>query len=136
MPLYDIQCTSGHRSERHIKLANFSDPIFCDCGAVASRCISVPRYIGVGIDYSYDCPITGEHITSKYAHEENLKKHGCRVLETNEAEYNQRRRAAEEAAFERGIEATVERAVENMPGEKREALAKELSVSDVTVERI
>lgn len=65
-----------------------------------------------------------------------MKKHGCRVLETNEAEYNQRRRQAEEAAFERGIEATVERTIETMPGDKREALAKELSMNDVTVERV
>lgn len=136
MPLYDIICPSGHRSERHIKIENFSDPIICDCGEVASRCISAPRFIAVGVDYSYDCPITGKHITSKHEHEENLKRHGCRVLEGGEKEYNQRRRAAEEAALDRKIEESVTRQVETMSTEKREQLAKELTTgADVAIER-
>jgi hypothetical protein len=136
MPLYDIQCKAGHRSERHIKIENFSDPIICDCGEVASRCISAPRIVWGGIDYSYDCPVTGKHITTKHAHEENLKRHGCRVLEGGEREYNQRQRAAEEAAFDRKVEESVERQIETMPSEKREQLAKELSTGvDAVIER-
>lgn len=135
MPLYDFQCPKGHKFERYVKLADFDALQTCACGVAAERLISAPMFIAAGIDYSYDCPITGAHITSKHQHEENLKRHGCRVLETNEADYKARQRAAEEAAFERKVEASVERAIETMPGEKREQLGKELSKCDVAIER-
>jgi putative FmdB family regulatory protein len=135
MPLYDFQCSKGHKFERFVKLADFDTLQTCACGESASRLISAPMFVATGINYSYDCPITGTHITSKSAHEENLKRHGCRVLETNEKDFNARQRATEEAAFERNIEASVERAIETMPGEKREQLGKELSRNDVAIER-
>lgn len=94
---------------------------------VAHRLITAPSLIFSGIDYSYDCPITEKHITSKRQHEENLKRHNCRVYETGEREFNARARSAADASLEASIDATVERAIAKMPSDKLETLAKELS---------
>jgi hypothetical protein len=44
-------------------------------------------------DYSpYDCPVTGKIIEGRHAHEENLKRQGCRLLEPGESrDYLKRR---------------------------------------------
>lgn len=42
-------------------------------------------------DYeAYDCPVTGDMIEGRVAHRENLKKHGCRILEPGEREQARR----------------------------------------------
>ena len=43
MPLYDLECVSGHRFERFIKLSQLPDRQTCECGAAAMRLISAPR---------------------------------------------------------------------------------------------
>lgn len=45
MPLYDFLCASGHRFERHVKLADFEAPQACACGEDARRLISAPRIL-------------------------------------------------------------------------------------------
>lgn len=126
MPLYDCECASGSRFERIIPLSEFEAPIICACGRAARRVISLSTIIGGKLDYEYSCPVTGKHIVSKRQHEENLKAHQCRVLETGEREFNERQRASADQEFEKKVEATVEREVATMPSEKREALGKEL----------
>lgn len=133
MPLYDCVCSSGHKFERVIPLAQFEEPIICACGVAAHRAISLPTIVGGRLDYEYACPITGKHVVSKRQHEENLKVHGCRVMESGEREYNQRRNADLERDFERKVDETIEREIAVMPSEKREMLAKEL-MAGTTVE--
>ena len=125
MPLYDIKCENGHVFERHIKLEKFEEPIFCACLAPAQRLISRPMISVESVDYT--CPVTGKWIGSKRAHEDNLARQGCRVLETGEREATIRRREQEEATFDAKIEATVEREVEAMPSDKRETLYNEMT---------
>ena len=45
MPLYDFDCLGGHRFERHVVLAKFDAPQFCECGDEAARVISAPRLV-------------------------------------------------------------------------------------------
>ena len=98
------------------------------------RQISAPRVIG---DYAgYSCPVSGRWIEGRRAHEENLKRTGSRVLETGEHEANQRARKDQEAAFDREVDATVERFVDSLPSGKQEQLATEFSHGvDASVER-
>ena len=136
MPLYDCKCSNGHIFERQIPLSRFEEEIFCDCGATANRCISKPTIFGGRVEYEYACPITGKHISSKRQHEENLKKHGCRVFETGERDYNSRKQARDNEAFERKIDETVERFIDTLPSEKRERLGQELAAgADISVGR-
>lgn len=52
-----------------------------------------PRGPMLSPDYQpYDCPITGKIIDGRYAHRENLARHGCRVLEKGEKEAAERDR--------------------------------------------
>jgi type II secretory pathway component PulC len=89
-------------------------------------------------DYAgYSCPITGKWVEGRKAHTENLKRHGCRVLETGETEAVRRKRTQEEAALDRSVEQTVEQFYETLPTERREELAHSVqSGVDVAIERI
>lgn len=124
MPLYDLQCDQGHRFERMIPLEKFEEPILCDCTAPAQRLISAPMF---SVDQTgYTCPVSGEWIGSKHQHQNNLAKHGCRVLETGEKEAAAAYRAKEDAALDKAIEGTVERQIESFSSEKKETLHNEL----------
>lgn len=134
MPLYDFRCPEGHTFERMVRLENFQDPQHCTCGEVAARCISAPRF---SVDYTdYTCPVTGKYIGSKHAHENNLATHGCRVLETGEKEANASRRQADEDAFDKSVEATVEKAIDAMSSDQKESLHRELVQNNVSVEAV
>lgn len=125
MPLYEYRCQEcQQRFERFVKLENYQEGQTCTCGGAGDRIISIPRFIVE--DVGYDCPITGEWIGSKHAHENNLAKHGCRVLETGEKEAAAKFRAKQEQDFDQKVEETVERTIDSMPSEKRERLANEL----------
>ena len=91
----------------------------------------------VSVDYAgYACPITGTWVEGKRAHQENLKRHGCRVLETGETEEARSRRRQEETALDRGVDETVEQYWEALPTDKREALATAVTTGlDVSIER-
>ena len=135
MPVYDFKCPEGHHFERFVKLENFDQPQLCFCGEKAQRLISAPMFTVDNTDYP--CPITGERISSRHQHEENLRKHDCRVLESGEVEANQKNREAAEAAFDKSIENSVERELSNWGSDKMEKLANELTNGnvDLRVER-
>jgi hypothetical protein len=93
--------------------------------------------VGLVSNYApYKCPVTDKIISGKKAHEENLKQHGCRVLEKGDKEDAARRRQQSDAALDQAVEETVEKEILAMPCDKREQLGKELSSGlDATVER-
>jgi len=126
MPIYRYKCpTCNRQREVFRKLAEIDDLITClEDSFPMHRQICAPAVRG---DYpGYDCPITGKWIEGKRAHQENLKLHGCRVLEPGETDQFKRRKAAEEAAFDSQIEETAAQLVTALPTEKREQLAAEL----------
>lgn len=124
MPLYDYQCDAGHRFDRIVKLQNLSEEQFCFCGRSASRVIRAPAVRG---DYAgYDCPVTGKWIEGRKAHNENLKRHGCRVFERGEKEAAMKHHAREEAALDKSVDATVDEFVAKLPARKREQLFTEV----------
>jgi hypothetical protein len=72
----------------------------------------VPPRISVRSDYkAYRCPVTGKVIDGKRAHGENLKRHGCRVLEKGEKEDSLKRRAEADRAFEKTVSDAVDKTV-------------------------
>lgn len=88
------------------------------------RIISAPAVRG---DYAgYDCPITGKWIEGRRAHEENLARHGCRLLEKGERRENEARMKRESDTIDKSIEATFEREIAALPTAKREILAGEM----------
>lgn len=127
MPTYVYTCTCCKKLQDVIKpLALIDRAEVCDeCHLVMQRTIQAPLVRG---DYpGYTCPITGDWIEGRRAHQENLKKHGCRVQEPGEKEEFLRRRGQEEKEFDAKIEATTEEFVTNLPEPKRAQLYNELS---------
>jgi len=126
MPVYEFKCANGHSFTRFLKIADYDLPQTCKrCGGVAERQISAPRVMG---DLKpYTCPITNKLIEGRKAHEENLKVHGCRVLEPGEREDFDKRKKQQDIELEKSINASVERFVEAAPAEKLERLANEIS---------
>jgi putative FmdB family regulatory protein len=125
MPLYDYRCQTCGTMQAVFKRIDERDlPEVCHCFGQMKRVFSAPAVRG---DYAgYECPITGAWIEGKRAHEENLKRHGCRVLEAGETSAVAKYRQQEDEAFERAIGETVDAEIARMPARKREALAAEM----------
>ena len=135
MPTYVFKCPFCRTQfERILRLADYDKPQNCSCGETAERQICAPAVRG---DYPpYECPVTGQIIEGRRAHEENLRRHGCRVLEPGEDREASRRAAASEAEFDKTVEDTVERLVANLPDEKVRKLETEIKAGvTATVER-
>lgn len=125
MPLYEYRCPVGHKFERFYRMAEDSTHALCSCGELASKQLSAPVVRG---DYAgYQCPISGKWIEGRRAHEENLARHGCRVLEAGEAQQAERVRIATEQQFEAALDATVERELTLMGSEKVARLCNEVA---------
>jgi putative FmdB family regulatory protein len=139
MPIYDYRCpTCTTRREVFKKIAEIDKPERCPkCAFFMERQLSAP--IVRGDIAAYDCPITGKRIEGRRQHEENLKRHGCRVLESGESEAAARYKSSAAAAqVEEDIEidTTVEQFVEALPTAKREQLAAEIqSGLDIDISR-
>lgn len=136
MPLYSYKCPACQCRRDILKpIAQLNREERCEaCEASMERQLAAPAVVG---DYEgYNCPITGRRIEGRRAHEENLKRHDCRVLETGETDEVRRYRAAEETALDRGVDETVEQYWEALPTDKREALATAVTSGlDVTIDR-
>lgn len=136
MPLYDHDCPRCRSTFEEFRKAAYSGhaAVCPKCGTPSPKILSPSRVIG---DYApYECPITGKPVSGRKAHRENLAKHNCRVFETGEREGFLRRRAAEDTALDKRIEATVSSQIERMPGSQRESLGRELeSGADISITR-
>ena len=136
MPLYQYHCaTCNAKRDVMKKIAEIDSITPClRCNFAMNRQICAPLVRG---DIpGYDCPVTGKWIEGRRAHEENLRRQGCRVLEHGETEGARRHTAASEAAFDASIDATVEEFVETLPTAKKEQLAAEIqSGLDVSIVR-
>ena len=60
-----------------------------------------PRLQVIGDIEGYVSPVTGLWVEGRKARREDLKRSGCRPYEPGEKEANERRQAADQAAFER-----------------------------------
>lgn len=134
MPLYEYSCACGKHFDVFKKLAELDIPEYCACGGLSQRLISA---VAVRGDYPpYECPVTGEWIEGRRAHEENLKRTGCRVYEPGETDSFLKRKARDNEAFLDEIGEDAARMVDAMPAAKKEALAAELAAgADIAVQR-
>ena len=135
MPLYEYKCSCGERFERVRPMAESTAPAICPvCAAEAPKILSAPAVRG---DYpGYECPKTGRWIEGRKAHEENLRRTGSRLWEPGETEKANRRRAAEEAEFDRQVDETLDRTLLAMGPDKVAKLCNEVAAgADVQVVR-
>ena len=125
MPLYTYKCPCCQRTfDRFLKLAEYDLAQVCDCGKAAIKQLAAPAVRG---DYAgYSCPVTGAWIEGRRAHEENLRRHGCRVLEPGETAETKRHHALEEQKFDQEVEKTAEQFIASLPSQKLDQLASEM----------
>ena len=125
MPTYTFRCPDcGAVFDRILRVAQYNDPQSCSCGKQAKRIIVAPA---IRTDISgYRCPVTDKWIEGRRAHAENLKRTGCRLYEPGETEALKRRKAAEEATFERELDDTADRLIAELPAVKRDRLIGEV----------
>lgn len=124
MPMYRIKCDAcGKREMMFRKVDERNDTPLC-CKEPMVRLLEAPAVRGdLG---GYSCPITGDWIEGRRAHEENLAKHGCRVMETGEAEGHARNRKSEDDALADAVAETAAQIAEAMPAEKKALLGQAL----------
>lgn len=125
-----LSCSCIGRFIRH----DIHGPHCSKCGTPATE-DSPPAKVYRQLDVDYACPVTGKPIRSKKAHEENLRLHGCHVLETGEKENAQRNYQRAEKEFDAAIEQTVEEEIAKLPPEKLQQLAAEVATTDVQITR-
>jgi hypothetical protein len=89
------------------------------------------------MDYpGYSCPVTGQWVEGRAAHRENLKRQGCRVLESGETEASRRAMRQSEEALDKSLDETADRMLASLPSHEVEHLCN--AVADgmtATVER-
>jgi putative FmdB family regulatory protein len=134
MPVYEFKCLHcKSKFDRFLPLANYQQPQFCKCGNRAQKLISAPAVQG---DFQpYECPVTGKFIEGRRAHEENLKKTGCRVLEAGETQATTARREKSEAELENKIADSAAEFVANLDTASREQLGREVEHGDIALTR-
>lgn len=124
MPIYVYRCAQcAHKVDRFKRLVDIERAETCPrCAAVMDRQIAAPFVAG---DYPpYECPISGKTIYGRRQHEENLRRHGCRLLEPGERQEAERRRRQTDVALERQVEESVAQTVAAMAPAEQEALAQ------------
>lgn len=125
MPLYSYLCpTCADKVTIFKKIADLERDEFHDCGMQMTRVLEAPFVRG---DYeAYTCPITGNLIEGKVAHNNNLKKHGCRLWEPGETDRVIAERARREADEDAALERSIDEEIAKLPSEKRERLGAEM----------
>lgn len=127
MPNYAFKCSYCKREkEVFLKIVDRNSEVSCSaCGTLMDRLITPVAVMG---DFKpYTCPITERLIEGRRQHEENLKRHGCRLKETGETTQFIKQKEKEEADFDKKIEREVEKQVALMPAKKREVLFNEIA---------
>jgi len=126
MPTYTAQCTAcGFTFLIYRKISERNSAANCErCQAAAKRVLDAPRVVA---DYeAYNCPITGREIRGRREHEENLRRHNCRVYEPGELEEHKKYKAKEADIQLEQVAETAANLALSLPEEKFERLAGEL----------
>lgn len=76
MPTYVYKCTNNHTTDLILSLSEHVRVINCpECNTPARQIISPPRQVSVDNMPNYECPVTGEHVTSRKQRNEIMKRH-------------------------------------------------------------
>ena len=136
MPLHDFECQAcSYVYEKFVQHSELYSQRCPKCQQPVQHVFLSSAQVHGDLS-GYTCPVTGKWIDGRKAHSENLKRQGCRVLETGEREALQRARAKEEAQFDRNLDRTIDSALESMPARKREKLFEEVAAgANISIDR-
>lgn len=124
MPTYESTCPECGKYHTYYAsvTARYNTPECC--GVKTLKTILTPA-MGYVENIAYTSPIDGRPITTKQQREEDLKRSGSRPWEglAEEQKEADRRKAYEEAAQDKKLEATIERTIKELPDAKKKELA-------------
>lgn len=130
MPTYGFVCDKGHSFDLVLPLSEYDSVQQCSCGRPAMRQISRPR-IWSKPEIYYTSPIDGRPITTQRARNEDLARSNCQPYDPEMKRDYDRRVKEREAALEKAVDETVERAFDAMPSAKKEKLAAEITAGAI-----
>lgn len=124
MPLHDFRCPDGHTIECYVDHGVQS--IECPrCKSVADKVFLAAPMVHGDLP-GYHSPVDGKWVEGRRAREEDLKRSGSRPYEAGERQEYERRKASEEAAFDKSVEETINAEIAAMPARKQELLEQEV----------
>jgi len=134
MPLYKYRCPNDHEFERFLKLDDWMEKQYCECGNKGKRIIGTPMILSKKFE-SYESPIDGTPITSAKMRKEEMARHDCVDYEPTMKEESTRIMKAGEAALDKEVDKTVDKFWDGLSSDKREDFAKEVSTTDINYSR-
>lgn len=134
--IYEYVCGNGHVFERYLPVSEYRSAQTCNCGAMGKRKISRPM---LNLDMQpwegYISPATGKAITSHRERKRDMEESGCVDYEPSLRSENDRNVVKAEQELEKKIDSTVEKAILEMPCDKRERLGNEMASMECVIER-
>ena len=127
MPLYEYKCSSGHRFSKFLKMSNYDAVQHCEeCGKEGKRIIGTPMINKTSRFESYESPIDGSPITNHKKRNEEMARNDCVDYEPTMKEESTRIMKAGEAALDKEVDKTVDKAWAGMDSSQRENLARDI----------
>ena len=75
MPTYVYRCPDYHITEKVTNLAGHARNVPCGtCEKEARQVLTAPRLVYVDNMPSYECPVTGQHVTTRHQRNEIMKQ--------------------------------------------------------------
>lgn len=137
MPTYLYRCANQHITTKICPVSCYEEAVTCDdCDLVAQRLFTAPILVAAQAEVRYDSPIDGTPITSRYAREEDMKRHNCIEYDPEMKRDADRKREESQRQLEAAVEQTVTEAIAKMPTAKRAKLYSEVVEQGVGCEVI
>lgn len=135
MPAYLYRCANQHQTTKLYRVRDYVEAVDCEqCDLVAQRVFTPPIMVKVAADVCYDSPVTGEHITSHAARNEDLKRHNCVPYDPEMKKDAHRRQQDRQEQFEAQVEETVCHEIAKLSSGQREKLINEVVNQGADVE--
>lgn len=75
MPTYVYKCPDNHITEKILRVADMVQKVTCcKCNKPAGKIITAPKTVYVDNMPAYECPVTGEHVTSRRQRNELMRR--------------------------------------------------------------
>jgi len=133
--IYRYRCPYDHEFERVLKVADYEELQYCDCGAKGKRQIGLPMIAKSSRFESYESPIDGTPITNNKMRTEEMARHDCVDYEPTMKEESTKVMKAGEAALDKEVDKTVDKFWDGLSSKKRESFAREVSSSELNIIR-
>lgn len=126
MPTYLYRCPECGDFERFLRLADHRREVDCSCGLPGIQVITPVNFTAPM--QSYECPVTGKEIKSVREHHDNLKRHGCHIIEPGEDRDAAIRAKRNDDILDAALDHSISQTLHSMPKEKLAQVCAEVTL--------